>query len=192
MLEEARRGDPEALGRLLENYRGRLRAAADRRLGAGQRTRIAPSDVVQETFLKASRDFDRFVGDDRAFLGWLLRILENRLADEVQDDRRISRRRDLQGPLDSLLGNAGFPLDGALTSQALSPSEGTARRERRLLLAEAVDRLPADYREVYQLRTVQHLPFEDVAGRMGRSPGAVRILWTRALERLSTELRGRP
>lgn len=188
MLDEARQGDPDALGRLLENYRGRLRAAADRRLGSGLRTRLDPSDVVQETFLKAGREFNRFVGDDRAFLGWLLRILENHLADEVKYDRRISRRRDLQGSLDALLRNAGSP---ALTSQAPSPSEGAARRERRLLLAEAVDRLPADYREVYQLRTVQHLPFEDVAGRMGRSPGAVRMLWARALERLSTELRGR-
>lgn len=191
MLDEARRGDPEALGRLLEDYRGRLTAAAGRRLGAGLRTRLDPSDVVQETFLKAGREFDRFAGDDRAFLCWLLRILENHLADEVRYDRRIPRRRDLQDSLDTLLGNAGFPHDGALTSQAPTPSEAAARRERRQLLAEAVDRLPADYREVYQLRTVQHLPFEDVAGRMGRSPGAVRMLWARALERLSTELRGR-
>ena len=60
-----------------------------------------------------------------------------------------------------------------------------------LLLAEAVDRLPPDYQTVYRLRTLQHLPFEDIARRMGRSVGAVRMLWLRALEGLSSMLEER-
>ena len=54
-----------------------------------------------------------------------------------------------------------------------------------MLLADAVSQLPPDYREVFVQRTLEHVPFEQVALRMGRSVGAVRMLWARALERLN-------
>ena len=54
-----------------------------------------------------------------------------------------------------------------------------------MLLADAVSQLPPDYREVFVQRTLEHVPFEEVASRMGRSVGAVRMLWARALERLN-------
>ncbi len=47
-----------------------------------------------------------------------------------------------------------------------------------------MEKLPADYRDVLVLRHLEGLPFADVAKRMGRSPGAVRMLWLRALELL--------
>ena len=57
-----------------------------------------------------------------------------------------------------------------------------------MLLADALERLPADYREVFILRNLEHVPFDEIAARMGRSPGAVRMLWTRAMDRLSQML----
>ncbi len=57
LLQLARRGDREALGQLLELYRNYLtllaRVAIDRQL----RGKADPSDLVQETFLAAYRDF---------------------------------------------------------------------------------------------------------------------------------------
>ena len=47
-----------------------------------------------------------------------------------------------------------------------------------------LDQLPDDYREVIVLRSLQELPYEEVARRMGRTAGAVRTLWVRALARL--------
>jgi RNA polymerase sigma-70 factor (ECF subfamily) len=54
-------------------------------------------------------------------------------------------------------------------------------------LAKLLERLPADYREVIVLRSLEELPYEEVASRMGRSAGAVRVLWVRALARLRDE-----
>ena len=51
-------------------------------------------------------------------------------------------------------------------------------------MANQLAQLPANYREVIVLRNLEGLPFEEVARRMGRTPGAVRILWLRALDRL--------
>ena len=62
------------------------------------------------------------------------------------------------------------------------------RREQAVLLADAVSQLSPDYREVFILRTLEHVPFEEIAAKMGRSLGAVRMLWTRALERLNRML----
>jgi DNA-directed RNA polymerase specialized sigma24 family protein len=50
--------------------------------------------------------------------------------------------------------------------------------------------LPAHYREVFLLRTLDHIPFEEIAPRMGRSVGAVRMLWARTIEKLHEMLEG--
>jgi len=57
-----------------------------------------------------------------------------------------------------------------------------------LRLADALARLPADYAEVILLRNVEGLPHQEIARRMGRGIGAVRMLWVRALARLRQEL----
>ena len=59
-------------------------------------------------------------------------------------------------------------------------------------VVDALERLPADYREVFVLRNLEHLPFERVAQRMGRSAGAVRKLWGRALVELTDLLKEGP
>jgi len=53
------------------------------------------------------------------------------------------------------------------------------------LLADALEKLPPDYREVFLMRNLEHIPFEQIAVRMGRSAGAVRMLWTRTIKKLS-------
>ena len=60
-----------------------------------------------------------------------------------------------------------------------------------MILAEALARLPDDAREVILLRNLEGLSHEAIAERMERSPGAVRMLWVRALARLRDEVAGR-
>ncbi|OYW20140.1 MAG: hypothetical protein B7Z55_07720, partial [Planctomycetales bacterium 12-60-4] len=60
--------------------------------------------------------------------------------------------------------------------------------EREFQLAEALDQLPEDYREIVILRSLQRLPFDEVATRMDRSRGACQMLWMRAVERLRESL----
>ena len=64
-----------------------------------------------------------------------------------------------------------------------TPSAQAVRREQNDQLNRPW-RCPPDYREVLTLRHLQGKPFEEIAARMGRSPGAVRMLWMRALEQL--------
>jgi RNA polymerase sigma-70 factor (ECF subfamily) len=69
-----------------------------------------------------------------------------------------------------------------------SPSREASQREDELRLAEALARLPAHYRTVIVLRNLEGLSHAEVAERMGRGEGDVRMLWVRALARLRREL----
>ena len=66
-----------------------------------------------------------------------------------------------------------------------SPSSLVGRREQAVLLADALEKLPADYREIFLMRNLEHIPFAEIAVRTGRSPGAARMLWTRTIKKLS-------
>jgi RNA polymerase sigma-70 factor (ECF subfamily) len=60
--------------------------------------------------------------------------------------------------------------------------------ERADAVRSAIARLPDDYQTVLRLRYDEDLPFDEVARQMGRTPNAVRKLWSRAVERLQQEL----
>lgn len=181
LLEQARAGDREALGGLLEEYREYLRLLARARVGRGLRTRLDPSDLVQETLLEAQRDFRQFLGrTDGELAVWLRRILARNLADQVKHHQ--SQRRDLarEQPLDPLIEQAHEALAAGLST----PSAQAARREQAVVVASALAKLPPDYREVIVLRHLEGRSFEEIAAAMGRKSGAVRMLWMRALEKL--------
>jgi RNA polymerase sigma-70 factor (ECF subfamily) len=76
-----------------------------------------------------------------------------------------------------------------IAGRAPTPSVQIIADEQLDRLNRAIGRLPGDYQQVMALRYQQHLSFEDVGRRMGRSADAARMLWARALERLKSELR---
>src|SRR5260370_36810440 len=81
LLEAARSGSPEALGQALEACRGYLLMVARGELDPDLRAKEGPSDLVQETFLEAKRDFVQFQGAIGAeLLACLRRVLLNNVA----------------------------------------------------------------------------------------------------------------
>ena len=191
LLEQARSGDLESFGQLLSQYRNYARLLARTLIGTTLRLRLDPSDLVQETFLEAHRDFPRFDGStERELLAWLRRILARNLADQARRQKAGLRDYRRQVSLEAMLDRSSARMQQALAAVVSSPSAAAAQREQAVLLADALADLPPDYREVIILRNLERLRFEEVAARMGRSPGAVRMLWTRALERLSRALEG--
>jgi RNA polymerase sigma-70 factor (ECF subfamily) len=144
---------------------------------------------VQQTFLQACANFAQFRGgSEQEWMAWLRRILINTLAQTVEKQvkaRKRDARREVS--LDQLVRNlegSSAAFEAALVSPHSSPSAREERRELAARVADELARLPADYREVIVLRNLEGLPFEEVARRMGRKPGAVRVLWLRALDRL--------
>ena len=77
---------------------------------------------------------------------------------------------------------AGFA--HVLADQGPSPSAPMQQHERAVAFADQLAKLRPQYRDVIVLRNLQGLSFEEVADRMNRKPGNVRMLWLRAIDKL--------
>ena len=69
--------------------------------------------------------------------------------------------------------------------QSITQSAFVFRPRTHAAVRDAMARLPEDYREVIRLRQDEQMTIRETAERMGRSPDAVKMLYGRALERLS-------
>jgi RNA polymerase sigma-70 factor, ECF subfamily len=191
LLADARSGCAESFGKVLELNRTDLALLARAQVDFRLQGRLDASDLVQETFLNACRDFHHFRGTShREWVAWLRKILFYNLVRVVQRQvaaKKRSTRREvsLDRRVSAMEQSSGtIQIETALVSRSSSPSSLAGRRERGACLANQLARLPADYREVLVLRNLEGLPFPEVARRMGRSAGAVRILWVRAVDQL--------
>jgi len=186
LLDRVKGGETGALGALLQMYRNYLELLARIEIGRRLQTKVDAADLVQETFLEVHRNFALFRGRDEAeFLGWLRGILAARIALMVRhyigtQGRDVRRERDLEVDFDA----SSRALDRGLVALQSSPSQQMARDELRVMFADALARLPEEYREVIVLRHFEELPFADVAARMGRTLDSVQKLWVRGLARL--------
>ena len=190
LLDRARGGDDSALGSLLELYRPYLTLLARLQIGRRLQGKADPNDMVQETFLEAARHFTTFRGvSELELTAWLRQILAACLAHLVRryygtQARDVRLERMLADDLDQ----SSRAIDPGLVAEQSTPSQRASRREQAVLLANALDLLPPDYREVIILRHLEGLTFPEVARRMGRSVDSVEKLWARALPRLQQAL----
>ena len=153
------------------------------------RPRVSPSDVVQETLLRAHNRFGQFRGaTEPELVAWLRAILVNNLAKFVEQhvlaERRDLRREVSLEKIGVSLENSALRIANLLPATGKSPSMALQQQEESVELSDRLAQLPDDYRQVLVLRNLQELPFERIAQRMGRSVGATRMLWLRAIEKL--------
>ncbi|MGQ0637718.1 MAG: sigma-70 family RNA polymerase sigma factor [Planctomycetaceae bacterium] len=185
-MAQALQGAESARGALLETYRNYLELLARVELGRRLRNKVDTADLVQETFLEAHRKFHYFRGrSEQEFAAWLREILTTKTALLVRHyvgTKGRDVRREV--PLETNFDESSRLLERSLVALQGTPSQQVAQREQGVLLAEALARLPEDYREVVVLRHMEELTFPEISRRMGRSVGSVQQLWVRALERL--------
>jgi RNA polymerase sigma-70 factor (ECF subfamily) len=177
-LERARQGDGESLGRLLESFRPfvrlLVRGVRDRRLQA----RIDDSDLIQDAMMQIHKHFDGFQGNTVAELVVWLRPIALRAAGHTLRDHRATGKRDItREQVVEEMGNV-------LIDAGSSPSARAIRHEQAVRIAEALTRLPEDMQQVLLGRHMDDLPHAELAERLDRTEGAVRVLYTRALRRL--------
>ncbi len=183
LLLQARKGDRESLAKLILPY------APGLYLGALRLTRnpADAEDARQDAFLKAMtrlEQFDGTPGENRDDLhAWVSRIAANASIDVIR------KRRD--GKLFSLEEPSGAgeeTLGSNVTACEDNPEERFARREMRKLMADAIQQLAPDMRQVCLLRDVLQYSTQEVAERLGISAMAVRLRLFRAHRRLREKL----
>ena len=127
-----------------------------------------PEDVLSESFLQVARDLPGFEGNARQFRAWVFTIAHHRLLD--------ARRSDVRRPVDPV----AEPPEPAVAPESDAAEEALGRiglETVRRVLAE----LSPDQRSVLLLRVVGGLTVEEVAGALGKRPGAVKALQRRGL-----------
>ena len=190
LLILAKAGDGVALGRLLERYRNYVCLLV--RLQAGRRLRgkVEVDDLLQEIWLEIHRKIAYFRGgSEREFLTWTRRLIGSILANQVRHYLGTkSRDARLERALVDELDHSSRAMNAGLVASQSSPSQQAVRREQAVLLADALNDLPEDYREVIILRQLEGLRFPEVAARTGRTEASVKNVWLRALARLRLSL----
>jgi len=187
-LAAARAGSREGLGQALEACRAYLLGVANKELDHALQAKGGASDLVQETFLEAQRDFPRFQGSSEAeLLAWLRQILLHRLGKFA---RRFSgtQKRQVASEIPLTTDGSSTSWQVQLAADATSPSGLAMAQEQAESLRQALERLPEDYRQVLALRYQQGKTFEEIGELLGRSADAARKVWWRAIERLQKEL----
>lgn len=190
LIDAARAGDGEALGELLSSYRRYLVFLARTGLHHHMQGKADPSDIAQEVCLAAHGNIADFRGETvEEFAGWLRGILTNTLAMHLRKFLGTAKRDPrLEQQLNQSFASATGFLQSQIAGDVTSPSQQFARNEAFLQLAEALEGLPEDYRQVIVLRHVEGLPFSEVAQAMGRSVDSVEKLWVRGLAKLKTKM----
>ena len=191
-LPAARAGSPEALGRLLEECRHYLLRIAGRGLDPGLKVKGGASDLVQETFLEAQRDFAGFHGESDAELrAWLRQLLLNNLAN-FRRRYRATGKRQIRREVPLEAGSSTVNPAREVAGDIPTPSQAAMEHEEAEAVRRAMDRLPDAERQVLILRHHEERTFEDIGRLMNRSTNGARTLWLRAVERLNQELEASP
>jgi RNA polymerase sigma-70 factor (ECF subfamily) len=175
MLERARRGDAHALNGIFCAYRSILRQRARGMLEVQYAARADSSDLVQETMTQAFQDIQDFRGETQGeWMAWLRSILLARM-------RRLRRHhRAEKRSIANETANAA-----ALAPRRVgTPDKILIETERRSKLTQALEQLPDLMSEVIVRRVFLQQQFEEVAEALDKTPGATRVLWSRAVQQL--------
>ncbi len=178
LLERAKAGDAEALSHAFERLRRRLMVLVHFKLSEGARDRSEVEDVVQETYLRAFRDIDRFTYQSAgSFLRWLSAI-----ADHVIIDRVRYRSRECRAGEEIRFRSESNP-GGPEPADTKTPSRLFAQREAVERLLDRLSALPEDYRNAILMAKIEGLSTAEMAERLGKSREAVALLVFRAVKR---------
>jgi RNA polymerase sigma-70 factor (ECF subfamily) len=179
-LDRALRGDAEALGELLQSYRPYLRVLVHAFGRHNLRARFDDSDLIQDALVEVQQSFATFRGTTVAeFLSWLRRIV-------IRTANRTIRRIAGTAKRNPAREQAVANLEAVADDSATPPSGRAMRHEQAARMAEALDRLAPGLQHVLLARHVDGLPHAVIAGQMGRTEAAVRMLYLRALRQLRT------
>jgi RNA polymerase sigma-70 factor (ECF subfamily) len=175
---------PDELVALLEGRRPQLLAYIERRLGTGLKRKVEPLDIYQETSIAALNAWPTLQLGDRDPFGWLCQVAEQRIIDAHRRFAARKRSSDREVSANQTPPDASRELIDMLSASLTSASKVLARNERHAQLNEAIAQLPEEAREVLRWRYVEGLPTKEIAEKVGKSDGAIRVMLTRTLHKL--------
>jgi len=174
---------------LLDEKRPQLLAYIQRQLGARLKQKVEAEDILQETAMDAVRRTAEFEQLQRDPFGWLCQIAEHRLIDAhrrfFQSQKRAGER---EVSIDADRGGEGGKFADLLAASMTTPSQAFSRNQKEFQLQIALQGLAEETLEVLRLRYVDGLQTKEIAERLGKTDGAIRVLLTRSVQKLQEKL----
>ncbi len=171
----ARTGDGDAFRLLVERHSRRVFRLAFRLTGS----EADAEDIVQETFLRAYRNLDRF--EERAVVGsWLYRIATNCAID-------LNRRRQAEAP-GRAEETSSARAEAAATSPAPGPERTAMNGQMQRTIDAALDALSAQERVAFTLRHFEGRGIEEISAVLQTSATAAKQAVFRAVQKLRRAL----
>jgi len=183
----AKEGDEAAANQLCSVYGERVRRIIRLRLDPKLRPKLDSVDVVQDVLMLAFGRLNDFTYKDEGdLLRWLSRIAENRVRDIF--DRFQADKRDIHREIP--FKKEGRNTDGrsfgaAEPMRTTTPSVIMGKKEALDRLEKALDKLKPEYKEIIVLKRIEGLSHDEIAKKLGKNAGAMRMLLARAMAALT-------
>ena len=184
LVARSREGDAQAFRELFERYQRRIFSLAFGMV----RYRENAEELVQEAFIKAYRNLDRFHGNS-SFYTWLYRITMNVGIDFLRREKKRSGNVDYDDKLahHEEVNKGDFPLVSSIGTQ--TPGRMQSRRELGDQIRSAMNQLSDKHREVIVLREIEGLSYTEIAETLDIRKGTVMSRLHHARQNLQRMLR---
>jgi RNA polymerase sigma-70 factor (ECF subfamily) len=187
-LERARGGDRSAVGVLLEAHRARLERLVTLRLDRRLRGRVDPADVLQDTFLEATRRLESYLDrPDMPFFLWLRFLATQRLQGLCREHLGVGKRdvrREVPIAEATFTEANSEALAARLHGSFTTPSQAAMRQEMKARLTAALESMDLEDREIIALRHFEELSHGEAARVLGMDESAASKRYLRAIKRL--------
>ena len=168
LITKAKDGDREALNTLISYYWQPIYRFIYSKLGNEDDAK----ELTQDTFMKAFRSLPQYKILDVPFKSYLGKIAINLVTDFWRKNGRTPQMVNIN------------EYQGTIPDMRENPEEYTLRLEGQEQMANLVERLPEEQRQVVKLRVVLGVSIRDVAIQMNKTEPAIKMLQQRALQNL--------
>ncbi len=179
LIRDALAGDQRAYKELLARHRQSIYHVIFKIVRSNEEA----ADLVQETFMKAFGSLASYRFEYR-FSTWLYKIAANNAIDHLRKKR--IEALSLDRPVQTKDGEVALEIP----DWSQNPEEDLYRKRRAVTIGDAIDSLPAKYREVIVLRHQQDRSYEEIAEQLRIPVGTVKARIFRARELLKKKLKG--
>ncbi|MFP2958157.1 RNA polymerase sigma factor [Myxococcus sp. 1LA] len=182
LLQRARAGEHAAMDALFRRSWKALERHAAKSPALGLQGATRPSDIFQQSALRAFQKLSSFRGQTEGeWNAWLKQVVFTQSLDVLRAEAREAKHVP-----------GGRAPDGeeveAIPSEERTPSQFTARREEWRRLLSMLDHLTSDQRVAFSLCWLQELTVEEAARRMKKSHAAVSSLLQRGMSTLRRQM----
>ena len=188
LLAGAKRGDADAVNRLMDRHRDSLRRMVQLRLDHKIQRRIDVSDVVQDVLVEANRRLQDYVANPlMPFHLWLRHIAQDRIIDAHRRHRGSAKRsvdREQQLAVPGGDDHSTLDLAAQIYDRELTPAAAATQHEMVRCVEQAISQLEEHDYEVIIMRHYEHLTNQEIAQALGLTEPAASMRYLRAVRSL--------